>query len=222
MKTFNFYCDESCHLEKDGHQFMLIGYVSCAYNQVTLHNNYIRSLKRKFGILSEIKWISLSKSGYPLYNELIEYFFATDLQYRAIVIEKSKMKHEEFNQSHDDFYYKMYFQLLNKRITPDNNYNIFLDIKDSRSAKKVSGLRDYLNRNFISVRNLQSIRSYESELMQLTDIITGALSYHLRGLNKVIAKNKIIDKIQHHSKVPLTKSTYANNQKFNLFFIDLK
>lgn len=222
MKTFNFYCDESCHLENDHKEFMLIGYVSCAYNQVKLHNSYIRSLKRKFGILSEIKWISLSKSGYPLYNDLIEYFFATDLQYRAIVIEKSKMKHTEYNQSHDDFYYKMYFQLLNKRITPENNYNIYLDIKDSRSAKKVSGLRDFLNKNFLSVRTLQNIRSQESELMQLTDIITGALSYHLRGMNKVIAKNRLIDKIQHHSRVPLTKSTYVSNQKFNLFFIDLK
>lgn len=222
MKTFNFYCDESCHLENDQQQFMLIGYVSCAYNQIKLHTSYIKNIKKKYGILSEIKWISLSKSGYPLYNDLIEYFFATDLQYRAIVIEKSKMKHEEFNQSHDDFYYKMYFQLLNKRITQENNYNIYLDIKDSRSAKKVSGLREYLNRHFIAVRTLQSIRSHESELMQLTDIITGALSYHLRGLNKVIAKNRLIEKIQLHSRVPLTKSTNFGNQKFNLFFIDLK
>lgn len=166
--------------------------------------------------------ISLSKSGYPLYNELIEYFFATDLQYRAIVIEKSKMKHEEYNQSHDDFFYKMYFQLLNKRISQDNNYNIYLDIKDTRSARKVAGLRDYLNRQFISVRTLQSIKSHESELMQLADVITGALGYHLRGLNKVIAKTRLIEKIQHHSRVPLTKSTNLGSQKFNLFFIDLK
>ena len=219
MKTFNFYCDESCHLENDQQQFMLIGYVSCAYNQIKLHTSYIKNIKKKYGILSEIKWISLSKSGYPLYNDLIEYFFATDLQYRAIVIEKSKMKHEEFNQSHDDFYYKMYFQLLNKRITQENNYNIYLDIKDSRSAKKVSGLREYLNRHFIAVRTLQSIRSHESELMQLTDIITGALSYHLRGLNKVIAKNRLIEKIQLHSIVPLTKLTNFENHNYNLFFI---
>jgi hypothetical protein len=222
MKTFNFYCDESCHLENDHKKYMLIGYVSSAYNQVRLHNDNIRKLKYKFGIPSEIKWISLSKSGYPLYSALIEYFFATDLQYRAIVIEKDKLKHENFNQSHDDFYYKMYFQLLSKKINPDNNYNIFLDIKDTRSAKKVNGLRDFLNRNFISVKNLQSIRSHESQLMQLTDIITGAISYYLRGLDTVIAKTKIIEKIQQHSRVPLTMSTHRDSQKFNLFFIDLK
>jgi len=222
QKTFNFYCDESCHLENDCHPYMLIGYVSCAYNQVKLHSKNIRQLKADHHVFYETKWSGLSKSAYPLYNDLIDYFFATDLQYRAIVIDKSKLRHEEYHQSHDDFYYKMYFQLLNKKLEPENNYNIYLDIKDTRSAKKVNGLKNYLNSNFITVRNLQNIRSQESELMQLTDIITGALSYHLRGLNQVIAKTKIIEKIQLHSKHPLTCSTAKEQQKFNLFFIDLK
>ena len=29
-KTFNIYCDESTHLEHDGHPYMLYGYVSFA------------------------------------------------------------------------------------------------------------------------------------------------------------------------------------------------
>lgn len=222
QKTFNFYCDESCHLENDKQPFMLIGYVSCAINQVKLHTKNIRQLKEQHHVFYETKWSGLSKSAYPLYNDLIDYFFATDLQYRAIVIDKSKIKHEEFHQSHDDFYYKMYYQLLNKKLVPEHNFNIYLDIKDTRSAKKVNGLKSFLNNNYITVRSLQNIRSHESELMQLTDIITGALSYHLRGLNTVIAKNRIIEKIEQHCKHPLTKSTSQEQQKFNLFFIDLK
>lgn len=221
-KTFNFYCDESCHLENDKMPFMLIGYVSCAYNQVKLHSDNIRQLKAKHNVFYETKWSGLSKSAYPLYNDLIDYFFATDLQYRAIVIDKTQLNHEAFQQNHDDFYYKMYFQLLSKKLYPECNYNIYLDIKDTRSAKKVNGLKKFLNANYVTVRNLQNIRSHESELMQLTDIITGALSYHLRGLNKVIAKNKIIEKIQQHSNHPLNHSTDKNQPKFNLFFIDLK
>ena len=116
----------------------------------------------------------------------------------------------------------MYFHLLSKKILPECNYNIYLDIKDTRSAKKVNGLKNYLNSNFVSIRNLQNMRSHESELMQLTDIITGAIGYHLRGLNKVIAKRKIIEKIQAHSKLPLTSSTPKDSSKVNLFFIDLK
>lgn len=221
-KTFNFYCDESCHLENDGQPYMLIGYVSSAYNQVKMHSQNIRQIKEEHGVFSEVKWSKLSKSAYPLYNELIEYFFATDLQYRAIVIDKSKLRHADFSQDHDDFYYKMYFQLLSKKLVPEYGHNIYLDIKDTRSAKKVNGLRSFLSSNLIHVRNLQNIRSHESELMQLADIITGALSYHLRGLDQVIAKNKIIEKIQQHCKLPLTQSTPRDHQKFNLFFIDLK
>lgn len=221
-KTYNFYCDESCHLEKDGAPYMLIAYVSSAYNQVKMHNDNIRTIKEKHNLHTEAKWSSISKSSYPFHSELIDYFFATDIQYRAIVINKAQLKHENFKQSHDEFYYKMYFQLLSKKILPECNYNIYLDIKDSRSAKKVNGLRNFLNNNFIAVRNLQNIRSHESELMQLTDIITGAIGYYLRGFNKVIAKNKIIEKIQLNSKLPLNTSTAKDSHKFNLFFIDLK
>ena len=216
MKTFNFYCDESCHLENDHLPFMLIGYVSSAYNQVKLHTEKIKQLKKEYHIPYELKWNHLSKSAMELYKDLIDYFFATDLQYRAIVIDKSKLKHTQFRQTHDDFYYKMYDQLIQKKLSPEYNYNIYLDIKDTRSAQKVNGLKEYLN------SHLQNIRSYESELMQLTDIITGALSYYLRKENKVIAKNKIVDRIAQHAGQVLNQSTARSEQKFNLFFIDLK
>lgn len=222
MKTFNIYCDESCHLLNDKQPIMIISYTSSAYNQVKLHSDNIRALKFKHFVKGEIKWSALSKSQYPFYSELIDYFFATDLQFRAIIINKSQLKHDQFNQTHDDFYDKMYFQLLNKKITPEFNYNIYMDIKDTHSYEKAVNLKSFLNRNYISVRNLQIIRSYESELMQLTDVIMGAIGYYLRGENRVIAKNKIVQKIQAHSKLPLTHSTPKDTQKFNLFFIDLK
>ena len=222
MKTFNFYCDESCHLENDNFPYMLIGYVSSAYNQVKLHTEKIKQLKKEYHIPYELKWNHLSKSAMELYKELIDYFFATDLQYRAIVIDKNQLKHQQFQQTHDDFYYKTYYQLIQKKLSPEYNYNIYLDIKDTRSAQKVNGLKDYLNNNFVSIRNLQNIRSYESELMQLTDIITGALSYYLRKENKVIAKNKIVDRIAQHAGQALNQSSPRSEQKFNLFFIDLK
>ena len=221
-KTFNFYCDESCHLEHDHFPYMLISYVSSSYNQVKIHSKNIRALKEKHFFKGEMKWSALSKSKYPFYNEVIEYFFATDLQFRAIVIDKSQMRHSEFNQSHNDFYDKMYFQLLTKKIFPEYSYNIYLDIKDTRSYEKAKSLKTYLNRNFVSVRTLQIIRSYESELMQLTDVLMGAITYHLRNEKKVIAKNKIIDKIQSHCPFPITQSTPRSTEKFNLFFIELK
>ena len=221
-KTYNFYCDESTHIEHDRFPYMILSFVSTPYPQLKMHNEKIRGIKRRHDFKGELKWNKLSKSQFKCYKDVVEYFFATDLKFRAIIINKSQLKHEKFEQTHDEFYDKMYFQLLNNRLTPNATFNIYIDIKDTYSYLKAESLKRYLERDFRNIRALQVIRSYESELMQLTDVLMGALNYKLRGLNKVIAKNKIIEIIEKNCGKPITIPTPPFEQKFNLFFIDLK
>ena len=221
-KTFNFYCDESTHIENDGQPYMILSYIGTPFHLLKMHNQNIREMKIKHFFKGEIKWSAISKSQYSFYNELIEYFFNSDLSFRAVVIDKSQLNHGAYNQTHSDFYDKMYYQLLNKKIEAENYYNIYIDIKDTYSYLKARNLKNYLARDYNNIRNLQIIRSYESELMQLTDVIMGAVNYKLRGLNKVTAKNNIIEKIEKLCGKPLTKKTGLTENKFNLFFIDLK
>lgn len=222
-KTFNFYCDESTHLENDHQPYMIIGYVSTPYNLLKMHNQSLRELKSKHFLKGELKWSALSKSQYPFYNDLIDYFFSnSSLEFRAIIIDKKQINHAAFNQSHDDFYDKMYYQLLNKKIHPAYQYNIYMDIKDTYSYQKAKNLKRYLERDYYNVRNLQVIKSYESELMQLADVLIGALNYKLRGLDSVTSKNNIIEKIEKHCGRSLSQSTFKDENKFNLFYIDLK
>ncbi|ARV07993.1 RlfA protein [Polaribacter sp. SA4-10] len=221
-KTFNIYCDESTHIENDGQPYMILSYISTPYHLLKMHNKNIREMKLAHFYRGEMKWSSISKSQYPFYNEIIDYFFSNDLNFRAIVIDKSQLSHTDHNQDHNIFYDKMYYQLLNKKIFPENYYNIYLDIKDTHSYKKAHSLKKYLERDYCNIRNLQIIKSYESELMQLTDVLMGAINYKLRGLNKVTAKTNIIDKIEKICGKPLTERTTKAEKKFNLFFIDLK
>jgi hypothetical protein len=221
-KTYNLYCDESTHIEHDNQPYMVLSYISTPYHLLKMHNENIRKIKLKHFYKGEMKWSSMSKSQYPFYNELIDYFFSNDLNFRAIVIDKSKLNHGAFNQSHHDFYDKMYYQLLNKKIEIGNAYNIYIDIKDTHSYLKARNLKTYLERDYNNIRTLQVIRSYESELMQLTDVLMGAINYKLRGMNKVTAKNNIIEKIERYCNKPLTRQTDRSENKFNLFFIDLK
>jgi len=221
-KTYNFYCDESTHIENDGQPYMLLACISTPFNQLTLHNQAIRDFKIKHHYRGEMKWGSISKSQYPFYNDIIEYFFMTDLQFRAIIINKAQLKHTAFGQTHDDFYDKMYFQLLSKKIFPDYIYNIYIDIKDTHSYKKAKSLKTYLERDYQNIRNLQAIQSYESELMQVADVLMGAINYKLRGLNQVTSKNNLIEKIEKHCGKPITQPSVKGETKFNKFFIDLK
>lgn len=220
-KTFNIYCDESCHIEHDHKKFMFLGSVSSAYNQVKLHTAHINELKKKHRFYAEIKWSKVSKSKLRFYLDLVDYFFATDLQFRTVGVEKSKINNEAFNQDYDDFYYKMYYYLLNHNLNSLYKYNVYLDIKDTLSAYKVNKLKDILNTKFGVFRNVQSIRSHESVIMQMADFLMGAISYlHNDEHQQNKAKVQIIKKIQQHCQEDLSKTNYS--KKMNLFFIELR
>ncbi len=221
-KTFNIYCDESCHIENDHKQFMFLGSVSSAYPQVRRHTKRINELKKEHNFYAEIKWSNVSMSKIRFYLDLVDYFFDTDLRFRAIGIKKDKIRCDDFKSSFDDFYYKMYYQLLNHNIDTSNYYNVYLDIKDALSANKVRNLREILNVRYGVFRNIQNIRSEESTLMQLADFLIGAISYNVNNIEKKnIAKVQVIEKIQRHAKTQdLAKTNYSD--KLNLFFIDLK
>lgn len=220
-KTFNIYCDESCHLENDHKPFMLLGQISVAYNQVRLHTKAINDIKDRHKFGAELKWTKVSKSKLSFYLDLVDYFFATDIQFRAVGVEKAKINNEKFNQSFDDFYYKMYYHLLNHNIDSSYSYNVYLDIKDTLSAHKVEKLKGILNTKYGVFRNVQNIRSHESILMQLADFLMGAISYKKNDTKRLnVAKLKIIEKIEKHCNHELTSTNY--NDKINLFFIELR
>lgn len=220
-KTFNIYCDESCHIENDHKNYMFLGSTSVAYNQVKFHTAQINELKKKHRFYGEIKWSKVSKSKLRFYLDLVDYFFATDLQFRCVGVQKSKINAGAFNLSYDDFYYRMYYSLLNHNINTTYNYNVYLDIKDTLSAYKVNKLKDVLNTKFGVFRNVQNIRSHESIIMQITDFMMGAISYlHNNEAKLNLAKVQIIDKIKHHCKDQLDKTNYSD--KLNLFFIELR
>lgn len=220
-KTFNIYCDESCHIENDHKKYMFLGSTSVAYNQVKFHTAQINELKKKHRFYGEIKWSKVSKSKLRFYLDLVDYFFATDLQFRCVGVQKTKINAGSFNMSYDDFYYRMYYSLLNHNINTTYNYNVYLDIKDTLSAYKVNKLKEVLNTKFGVFRNVQNIRSHESIIMQITDFMMGAISYlHNNEAKLNLAKVQIIDKIKHHCKDQLDKTNYS--EKLNLFFIELR
>lgn len=126
------------------------------------------------------------------------------------------------NTTYDDFYYKMYYYLLNYKIDTLDHYNVYLDIKDSLSAVRVRRLKEILNVKYGVFRNVQNICSNESLLMQLTDFIMGAISYNMNDkLRRNQAKVAIIERIKKHlNSQNLSTTNYSD--KLNLFFINLR
>lgn len=227
MRTeYNIYCDESCHLENDQSKVMVLGAIWCPKDVKNEVFTRIREIKVKYGFKPdfEIKWNKVSKARTDFYLELINYFFDDDdLHFRGLVVpDKSLLNHDFFKQDHNTFYYKMYFDLLKVILSPHSGYNIYIDIKDTKSQEKVLELQNVLRNNHYDfqnqiIRKIQQVHSHEVELLQITDLLCGALSYLHRGLQENEAKLKLIEKIRNRSGYSLLRSTLYREEKMNVF-----
>lgn len=225
-KTFNIYCDESTHLIHDGHPYMLLGYISIAYPQIRIAKQEIKAIKSRHNYNEEFKWTNIHDATYKVYAELIDWFFMNDLEFRAVVVDKSQIDETRPEYTFNDFYFRMYFQLLHTKVDFQNTYNVYMDIKDTCSGEKLETLKKIMSYNS-SIGRFQFIRSHESVFIQLADVLIGAINYNLRiekgdVSGKVLAKRKIIEKIKKHSNISLNTTTPLSRRKFNLFFISLK
>lgn len=219
------YCDESGHLEHDTINVMVIGAVWCPTHKVPEISSRLREIKAANGQSPrfETKWTKVSSGRNDLYQALLDYFFDDDdLHFRAVVVpDKSVLRHEAFGQSHDDWYYKMYFTMLISILEPNVRHRIYVDIKDTFSSTRIARLEQVLmNAKYDFAREIiermQPVRSHEIELVQLADLLIGAVSYAHRGLSDSAGKRALVERMRNRSGLSLLRTTLLRENKVNL------
>lgn len=220
------YCDESCHLEHDHYSAMVLAAVSCPAAKRKQIGRSIKALKQRHGIPSgrEIKWSQVSPSTVDFYKDLISLFFdEPSLGFRGVVVpDKQALDHDRFDQSHDDFYYKMWWLLLTRMIDDQHVFRIFVDIKDTHSNVKLSKVHEVLcnahyDFNNDRIESIEAVRSHDVLLVQMADVLAGVLSHHFRGVQGSEAKQALIRYVKERSGLSLDRSTPPGASKFNLF-----
>lgn len=221
------YIDESCHLENDGYPVMCVGGIYVNDEKWRVITDEIKKIKLRHHSMTELKWNKVSKSRFPLYKDLIDYFFSNrDLMFSALLIKhKENINNERYNGGdHNIFYYKTMFYLV--RDTKSSTfYKIYMDIKDNRGKARLKKLSEMLSRvcgqgKYI---HFQNIRSEESLLIQLADFFIGAVVYKQRGdINKDSkVKKDIINYIEHKSRYSITENTPPWEKKFKIWDFQL-
>lgn len=231
MEKYNIYCDETCHLEHDNEKVMAIGGIKCPKSCRKYIIDSIMNIKEEFKIpkMAEIKWNKVSSCNLNYFKRLVDLFFEhDDLKFRAVIVNKTKLNHEEFNQTHNEFYYKMYYYCLIGLVDTQAENYIYMDKKDTKGRKKINQLKEIISRinhdfDQNKIARMQCVNSSELPILQLADLLIGAVGYHNRDIsNPSQAKIELVRYIQEKSHYSLEKSTYPSEQKFNLFFINLQ
>ncbi|ANJ67878.1 hypothetical protein A9404_11260 [Halothiobacillus diazotrophicus] len=223
--VIHIYCDESCHLEHDHQKSMVLGAVWCSASHRAALGRKVKAIRDQFGLppTFEIKWTKISPAGLDFYLALVDLFFDEPLlRFRAVVVpEKAVLDHGRFNQSHDDFYYKMWYLLLTHLVDDQHCFRVFLDIKDTRGQTKVRKLHEVLcNRHYDfdrqRIASIEQVHSHDVPLLQIADLMIGALSHLHRNLDGSPAKQAVIQRIRERSGHDLLRSTPPRVEKFNL------
>jgi hypothetical protein len=185
----------------------------------------VRAVKQRHGLARdfESKWTKVSPGQLAFYLDLVDFFFdRPELHFRGVLIpDKRTLDHARYNQEHDTWYYKMFFRMLEVIIDPEQQYRIYIDIKDTRSERKRAKLEEVLRnakRDFAGqvVERVQQVRSHESEILQIADLLVGAIAYQNRELTGSSAKLEVIARVQERSRKSLRLTTWLREQKLNL------
>lgn len=223
---YSVYCDESCHLQHDQQRVMVLGAVWCPTAAAPRINRDLRRIKTDFHMSPgfETKWTKVSPAALGFYVRCLDYFFSNpDLHFRVLVVpDKSKLDHDRFDQTHDEWYYKMYFEMLKAILSPSGRFRMYIDVKDTRGSEKIAKLHTVLCNSMYDfshhvIHTVQLVRSHEVQLMQLTDLLVGAVAYANRGLNTSEAKLALVEHLRTRSGYSLTRTTLLREEKLNVF-----
>jgi hypothetical protein len=205
---------------------MVLGAVWCPSEKAREISIRLREKKVQHGMKPdfEIKWTKVSPAKESFYLDIMDYFFDDDdLHFRALIVpDKSMLQHEIFRQSHDEWYYKMYFEMLKAILNPNSHYRIYIDLKDTHGATKVQKLHEVLANNLYDfsrkiIERVQIVRSHEVGILQLADLLIGAVSYVNRGLSSNAGKLALVNRMKSRSGYRLIHSTLLRESKVNIF-----
>jgi hypothetical protein len=221
------FCDESCHLPHDRAPFLLLGLTSCPADKVCAAHEELAAIWYRFNLPKhfEIKWTKVSAGRLDFYQAVLEWFFASDnVVFRALALpDKQRLYAALPPESRDALYYRLYYQLLRTTIEQENRYRVFIDLKDTRGREKITHLTEILRADANdpygkSVESLQHVHSHEIRLLQVCDLLMGAVGFARRPAadNESPAKRQLVSFIEDRVGYHLTSDSPSGEEKCSI------
>ena len=197
---------------------MLIGGVWIKAEGRPTHKASIKEIRRRHNVLGEFKWNRVSPSRVDFYVDIIRWFFAeNEVRFRTLVLRADELEGKLYRYDNELAFYKFYYQMLHHWILDHNYYRVFLDTKTNRLNNRLKTLAQCLSyANLTSRISVQALPSNELDLIQVADVLIGAVGYRFHNRVDSPAKVKVVRCIEDmiaHRIGPTSKS----EEKFNVF-----
>ena len=223
--TYSVFCNESWHTIRSGGINMTVGALVCPLPDIRSCAEAVRSLKVKHGLATgfEAKWTKVSPAKAEFYMDLVDLFLRYHhLRFFGAGAESGIGSKDGAPVSRDGIRDALNRRLLEAVLCGPHRYRVYLEVGDTRGGARLRRLREGVTDKPLGadqphIERLQQIRSSESGIMQIADLLTGALAYASRGLGGNVGKTAVVARLRERfGAEALTDAAVPHDSKFNV------
>jgi len=187
------YVDETC---QNNHRYMVLGGVALRSRFAGELAAHFEAEKVRLGISQELKWTKVSRARLSAYEQIVDEYFrfarARQVKFHSVVVDTWKLDHARFSGGDEEtgfskFIYQLLVSDFGRRYAADHRIQVYLDfraIKDSQA--RLDELKLAMNNGINArwgvdtrpYRRVQFRKSRETTLLQVADILLGAVGFH--------------------------------------------
>lgn len=193
VKTAFCFLDETGLIYSKRDKFFAIGIIKC--NSPEKLYNQFRKVRQKYNYKEELKWSSLNRK---IRFDVARYFFNIfdneDVIFRCIILDKDELDFSRYFQNNLYKVYSSFSIVLLKLIIGKKPEELVILLCDDYFTPDGTELEDKIKKiindhfqNFV-IAGVCQINSKSSDLLQLTDLILGAILYDLKKQRGLIGK----------------------------------
>jgi hypothetical protein len=185
IKTSFCFLDETGLLYSPRDKFFAIGIIKVEKPQ-RLYNR-IRKIRDKYNYREELKWANLDrKVRFDVAREFFNVFLDEDVKFNSIILNKNELDFKKYYQDNIYRVYSSFTITLLKLILGRNPKEIITLLADDYFTPDDEDLEDAIKsktndhyKKFV-IAGVCQIDSKSSDLIQLTDLLLGAIVYDLK------------------------------------------
>ncbi len=191
-RFLHIYGDES---RQTADRYMVIGGIIAQRENEQRFAEAMALYRQSQNMRSELKWTRVSDQKLKEYRALIDLFFSVNraFHFKAIVVDTQEIDNRRYNKSDPELgFYKLMYQFLlhsfGAYLQPADRCIVFLDQRTTSHYKLSTlcailnnGLRKKYGFEHQPVRNIQATNSKDSDLIQIADVLMGAIGYEMNG-----------------------------------------
>lgn len=222
-KRYLLYCDEN---NIQAAHYMLIGGLWLRQPLEETLRAHLTQVRQQFNMTAEFKWTKVSQAKIPAYQAWVDGFFTLrEAEFRCIVVDTTLLDYHTYHKNDQELgFYKFYYQLVSRNIQPGNLYWLYTDERTNRKKNRLDVLKIITNRywkkkaNCEPLRAVEPRRSHGEDILQLADVLLGAVGYAWNEGKNSPAKMELMAHIAKRLGRPsLRLATSPSFKRFNIW-----